>query len=141
MHVRPPALLALAAGIALAAGCSSMKAGREAADKAIAEFHERLDAGSFAEIYDAASPEFQKAGTRKGCVQYLEAVHRKLGKVRSSTNQGWQVRATTSGTFVAVTQDTTFETGRGIESFRFAVRDGSAVLVGYDINSTDLIVK
>ena len=140
MKARTPALLALAAAL-LAAGCSSMKAGREAADKAIAEFHERLDSGRLAEIYEAAAPELQRTTARDDFVRLLEAVHRKLGKVRDSTNQGWQVNATTAGTFVAMTQDTAFETGRGTESFRFAVRDGKAVLVAYNINSNDLIVR
>jgi len=68
-------------------------------------------------------------------------VQRKLGKVTQTTTVGFNVRTFNFTTTVDLTQNTTFEQGTGVETFEFEMAGGKAVLVGYHINSKDLILK
>ena len=77
--------------------------------------------------------------------EFLTAVHRKLGLVTSTTNKGWEVNTNLSidagsRTVVVMEQETRFDHGTGLETFSFFIEDGKALLVGYQINSRDLII-
>jgi opacity protein-like surface antigen len=120
-------------------GCSS-SAQRVVAEKAVSRFHEMLDAGRFAEIYATASDEFKKVSTQSDFVALLSAVHRKLGNMKSSVNQGWNVSYLASGTFVTLNYKTVYSGGEAAEQFMFHMQDDSAVLVGYHISSNALII-
>jgi hypothetical protein len=139
-HARAAGVLLLLSALA-APGCAKMSAARDKAEKAAGQFHDLFNQKRFVEIYGASSPEFQKAGERDGFVTLLEAIHRKLGPVKGASTSGWQVNATAGGTYVSLVQTTTFETGTGTETFRYVVRGDDAVLVGYDIHSTELMIR
>jgi len=68
------------------------------------------------------------------------AVHTKLGKVRSSTAQSWNVGKYNLQTSVTIIEETTFEKGKGIETFVYFVDAKQVKLAGWHINS-DLITK
>jgi len=128
--------------VALAAstlgGCGSTKAKGEA-EKSVATFHQRLDAGNFAAIYASTDPDFRKASTEKDFVGLLDAVHRKLGAVHNSNLAGWR-----TGTFnfqqrASLNYKTTFANGEAQESFDYRIDGSKASLVGYHINSNALI--
>ena len=129
----------IAACIALCA--CSMSADTAAAEQAVRKFHEQLDAGRFDEIYAASADELKKATTQQDFVALLGAVHRKLGNVKAADNTGWNVNYHTAGTFVTLGYKTTFDGGDAQEQFVFRLQDKAALLVGYHINSTALIVK
>ncbi|MBN1256037.1 MAG: hypothetical protein JXA50_12240 [Deltaproteobacteria bacterium] len=71
----------------------------------------------------------------------MNAVQRKLGKVTSTSNAGWRVNTFNFTTTVLMTQKTVFEQGEGTESFTFEMDGEKAVLVGWNIQSLDLITK
>jgi hypothetical protein len=71
----------------------------------------------------------------------MSAVQRKLGKVTQTSNAGFNVRTFNLTTTVVLNQNTTFEQGTGTEVFTFQMNGEKAVLVGYNINSKDLILK
>src|SRR6266568_3611894 len=75
----------------------------------------------------------------------LGAMHRKLGRVVSTTQTGVfsQDRAGTdiSGSFISFTYETTFADGSGTEKFNWRVDGKQVRLVGYNINSNALILK
>ena len=71
----------------------------------------------------------------------MGAVQRKLGKVTQTSTAGFNVRTFNFTTTVVLTQSTTFEQGTGTEAFTFQMEGEKAVLVGYNINSKDLILK
>jgi hypothetical protein len=123
-----------------ASGCAGQK-GKAAAEKAVGEFHTKLDAGDFAGIYAATHPDFKKASSEKDFVAILDAVHRKLGTVRSSEQVSWRMKQFNLDTNAQLTYKTTFSDGEGIEQFNYRVDDKSAVLVGYNINSSALVIK
>ena len=83
--------------------------------------------------------EFRQAGSEQAATRFLAMVHDRLGPVRRADQRGWRVNFATGGTMVSLSYSTEFASGRGTEDFVFRVRGGSPVLVGYHINSMDLI--
>ena len=122
-------------------GCSGMFKGKAAAEQSVADFHNLYNDGKLAEIYSAGHSKFKSATTEKQFLEFVGAVQRKLGKVTQTLNAGFNVRTFNLTTAVVLNQNTTFEQGTGTEVFTFEMVGDKAVLVGYDINSKDLILK
>ncbi|WP_165232688.1 hypothetical protein [Aquisphaera insulae] len=127
--------------VLLASGCGGLFHGKEAAERGVAEFHTLYNQGKLAEIYSASHSKMKGAAAEKQFLDLLGAVERKLGKVVQSVNAGFNVRSFNLTTTVVLNQTTTFEKGSGTEVFTFEMDGEKAVLVGYNINSNDLIVK
>jgi hypothetical protein len=121
-------------------GCSG-SADTAAAEQAVSSFHELLNAGRFAEIYELSSDELKKASTQSDFVALLDAVHRKLGNTKSAVDQAWNVNYHTSGTFITLTYKTVYSEGDAAEQFVFRMQGHSAALAGYHINANALVVK
>jgi hypothetical protein len=138
---RLTSLLAVVAAAVAVVGCSGMTKGKEDADRAVAEFHAQLNAGRYDAIWDAGGDDLKGAISRKDFSALLAAVRRKLGDVTGSTTRSWNVNSRNLTTYVALVQDTTFVTGKATETFQYVVRDGRAVLIGYNISSLDLILR
>lgn len=131
--------LMLGAATALLAGCSAAK-DEAAAAQAVVQFHHQLDAGQFEAIYNATAPEMKANTPKASFVRFLDAVHRKLGAVKDVKPQGWGVNYTNDVGSVTLNYQTQFARGSGAEQFVY--RTGAAPsLVGYHINSTDLVVN
>jgi hypothetical protein len=126
-------------GLALAA-CSPSK-DLPAADHAVAQFHQQLDAGQFQAIYDQSDSAMKAAAPAPKLIALLDAVHRKLGTVKSSARQGWNDTVNMQGHFLTTGYKTSFVKGDGVETFVFRVSGKQAALVGYNINSDALIVN
>jgi len=122
------------------AGCAGRK-GKEAAERAVTDFHHKLDAGDFAGIYAGTHADFKKAASEKDFTAVLDAVHRKLGTVSSSEQVSWKLSQFNLDTNAQLAYKTTFSGGEAVESFNYRVSDGSAVLLGYNINSNALVTK
>lgn len=133
------ALPILMATVQLSA-CSS-SADIDAADHQVPAFHKLLDGGRFEDIYGGSSDELKAASTQADFVALLEAVHRKLGDTKSAERQSWNLNFHTSGTFVTLTYKTVYAEGDAAEQFVYRIKDGEALLVGYHINSTTLVLK
>jgi hypothetical protein len=142
MFTKPSFLAVVLALVALAmlSGCGAVK-GKAAAERAVTDFHSKLDAADFKTIYDGAHADLKQASTNKDFTILLEAIHRKLGKVQKSEEAGWNVSAVNLQTNVTLTYKTKFAEGDAIETFVYRVNRGSALLCGYNINSTALITK
>lgn len=136
----PRPLVGLLALVAVLCGCS-MSADSELAERAVPKFHEEMDTGHFAAIYDESADEMKKATTQQDFVALLDAIHRKLGNTKASDKTGWRVDYQTSGSFVTLGYKTTFDSGNADEQFVFRLQDKAALLVAYHINSTALILK
>ncbi len=139
------AVASLAATAVLAAGCSfscsGFGKGKEDADRAVSEFHDRFNQGQFDAIWEASGDELKRATPQRDFTALLAAVRRKLGDVTGSTGKGWNIRSLNLTTYVALQHETTFATGKAVESFQFVVRDGRATLIGYNVSSPDLILR
>jgi len=131
------ALLAL---LFLVACTNPLKAG-QMSDSSVVNFHHQLDQAQYHDIYANASPEFQNASSEKDMTELFTAIHTKLGSVASANRTNVFVNATTRGNFVRTTYDTTFAQGKGVETFTWLLNNDQLALVGYHIESRELLVK
>lgn len=119
----------------------SMSADTELAEKAVPRFHASLSAEQYESIYSEASEDLRRATTRESFVELLGGVRKKLGVVRSSAMQSWNVQYHTSGTFVTLNYATVYAEGEAIERFVYRLKGEQALLAGYHINSNALVMK
>jgi hypothetical protein len=127
--------------VLFASGCGGVFKGKQAAEQSVADFHKLYNDGKLAEIYSAGHSKLRSAATEKQFLEFVGAVQRKLGKVTQTSNVGFNLRTFNLTTTVVLNQSTTFEQGTGTETFTFEMESDKAVLVGYNINSRDLILK
>lgn len=120
--------------------CSLTK-GRGLAEAAVAQFHNQYNAGQFHQIYSQTDEGFKKATSEADFVTLLEALHRKLGTVKQSSQAGWGVNATPMGTVATLTYEVEFSEGKGTEKFVFHISGDKAMLYNYNVNSPLLITK
>ena len=137
--MKTPFLTAIFIGVFLLTGCNPVKSTAEA-DKAAAEFHALFDAEDFEQIFDTAHADFKASQPKKDTINFLRSVREKLGSVKSTNRTGWQANSMNMKTNVVLTFETEFENGQGVETFTYRVADGSAVLLGWYVNSNALIV-
>jgi hypothetical protein len=115
--------------------------GKDLADKQIPVFHQLFNEQRFQDIVTSADPDMVKASPASKVVELLQAVHRKLGLVKGTNNINWNVNTFNLETRVVLVQNTAFEQGTGTETFTYRIVGGKARLLGYNINSNDLIIK
>jgi hypothetical protein len=121
--------------------CGGFANGKAASEKAIVLFHELYNQGKLEDIWIGADPKFRATATKQKFDELMDAVQRKLGKVTATSNTTWNVKNVNLQTTVLMTQATVFENGQGTESFTFTMNGTNAVLLGYNIQSMDLITK
>lgn len=124
----------------LLACTNPFKAG-QMSDASVAAFHQKLDQAQFHDMYANTSPEFQRASSEKDITDLFNAVHTKLGNVVSANRTGIYMNATTRGNFVRTTYETTFARGKGTETFNWLLANDQLSLVGYHIESRDLVIR
>jgi hypothetical protein len=113
----------------------------KSAEAAVSAFHDALNKGNFLQMYLESSQELKQSTPEKDFVDFLSAVHRKLGPTKDAVKQGWKVNMRPSGSTVELTYKTTFEKGDAIESFVFLLQDDKASLVSYSVNSLALVTN
>jgi hypothetical protein len=137
-----PVPLVVALGIALvSSGCGKILKTKQVAEAGVADFHKAYNDGNWSAIYTNSHATFQKNTSEKQFNDLLGAMQRKLGKATQSANIGFNIRSFNLTTTTVLNQKSTFEQGSGDEVFTFEMTDGKPVLVGYHINSNDLILK
>lgn len=132
--------LAIASSLLLS-GCGGMLHGKAIAESQIAVFHQELDAGRFDAIYAAAAPEFRSGAPKEKVFELFSAIEKKLGKVQSTSTTSYNARMFNLVTTVILAEETRFAHGTGTETFTFRVDGDKAKLVGYNINSLDMMTK
>lgn len=120
---------------------SCFGANAQAADLAVEKFHSQMNAGAYDEIYSAASDEFKHATQQSDWTALLSAVRRKLGTVVDAKQTSVHATSGTFGDSVSQTYSTHFSDGDATELFNWAIRDNKAVLIGYRIESQQLITR
>ncbi len=125
----------------LVTGCGVIKKDKSAAENAIAQFHQLFNHGGLEPIWQGADPAFRTASTKQQYDNLMAAVLRKLGRVTSTANTGWNLQSFNLKTTIHMGQHTTFEHGQGDETFTFLIHGTNAVLLGYNIQSMDLVTQ
>ena len=128
------------AAAALAAGCS-MGADMKLGENAVAAFHRQLDAGQFDRIYDGSSSEMKASTPRPKLVEFLSAVHAKLGAFKSGGLGGFNDNVSTGGHRLVLVYNAQYQNGAAAETFTFSIAGDRALLMGYNVNSDALILK
>lgn len=126
--------------VLLLGGCGSGDNLRIAREGVI-HVHAQMDSEQFADIYSQADDALRATTKQQDFLDFMGAVHRKLGKVQDASQRGFFVNFTTSGTQVRVNYVTKFEQGEAQEEFVWKIRGGQAKLLGYHINSKTLVIK
>ena len=119
-------------------GCSPA-ADTKAAEEGVTSFHDSMEAGEYAAIYDQSSSDMKSAISRDDFIKLLAGLHDKLGAFKAGKTTSWNDNATTGGHYVTLSRDAQFDNGPGTEQFVFKVDKGRTVLAGYHINSNVLI--
>ncbi len=112
-----------------------------ASEKAIAAFHADANAAKFDDIYFASSDEMQNAQDVADFETFLGAVHRKLGKAGKSTQEGWRINYMNGTSMTILNMKTIYEKGEAEEIFTFKSSPNGPLLVGYNIQSKELIIN
>lgn len=131
-------IVALSAALSVSA-CNPAKSTAEA-EKAAADFHALFNAENYEKIYDSAHADFKGSQAKPEVIDFIRSVREKLGPSKSVTKTGWQVNSHNLKTNIVLTYRTDFEKGSGIETFTYRVADGSAALLGWHINSKNLLL-
>jgi hypothetical protein len=113
----------------------------KAIEPAVEKFHTQFNAKQFAEIYNESGDDMKRAASEKDLTDLLDAVYRKLGTVQKSTISNWNVNTGPLSSTVTSVYETEFSDGKGTEQFVFSVKGETVKLLGYHINSADLIIK
>lgn len=126
--------------VLLLCACSAVR-GTENAERGVARFRASYERAEFGQIYSAAHPDLKQATSQRDFLQLMEAIHRKMGKVKGAARTNANVNVNPSGTRVTLVYDTQFEQGAGVEQFVWRMQGDSARLESYNINSPVLILK
>ena len=125
------------AGVLLA-GCNPVQQAKDARAQ-VDVFHERLNAGEDQAIWTNAGEQLRKATSREDFVRLLGTVRKSLGPVEETSQTNVNMNTSPQGSFTTLQMETHFERGRGIETFVFSGSGDSLRLVGYNINSPDMM--
>ena len=118
--------------------CGNALHGKEAALTAVDRFHQHFNDGTVDVLYSAADDEYRQAVSRERSAATLTAIRQRLGREVSSATPTTGMTTVNMATFVTVTEETTFESGTGTETFVFRVRAPTAFLVSYNVVSKQL---
>ncbi len=133
--------LVIALTTLLLGGCGNMMKATQVAKSQVVTFHQQFNAQNLNAIVAAADADMFQTTSKTDVIKLLAVVHKKLGKVTASQNERWNISSFNAVTTVELLQNTTFEQGKGTETFTFRIKGGKAYLAGYYINSQDLIMK
>jgi len=124
---------------ALALGACNPAADTRAAEEGVAAFHQAMDAGQYAAIYQGSASEMKSSIGEEDLTKLLAVFHSKLGNYKSGKTVSWNDNSNTSGHYVSLVRQVEFEHGSAKEDFVFRIEDKRAMLAGYHVTSNALI--
>jgi hypothetical protein len=134
-------LFALAVAFAVLAGCGDTLKGTEYAEATVARFREQMKARQFEQIYDSTGADFKTATSREIGVALFAAVDRKLGSLKRARQINWTVNTHNLVTTAVLVYDSEYSGGNAMETFTVKVDDGQGELVGYNIQSLQMLIR
>lgn len=119
---------------------SALMAGRSLSNAAVYDFHAQLNQEQYEQIFADADGGFQQSGGKDETIQFLQAVHRKLGNAGQASLTNVTVQAIAGATYIVAVYNTKFERGEAAEKFTWTKKDGRLRLHGYNVESKALII-
>lgn len=135
-----PWLVIAAVSIVLSTSCGEFVGGTDKAQHGVDGFHAFYNARQFDTIYRGADGDFRASVTNAQLQRLLETSRTHLGKQLASTPVVISYQSFNLRSYVTASTVTTYEHGKGTETFVFSLSNGKAVLHGYNLDSTDLIL-
>jgi hypothetical protein len=120
---------------------AGISAGARLSDDAVRHFHSQLDSEAYDDIVRDSDQAFQNSESREELIKFLTGVHSKLGSFLGFTRTNIFVNATTNGTFIKVTYQTTFDHGKALEVFTWKKAGDGLKLVRYDVSSKEFLTR
>ena len=127
--------------LGLLAGCGDTLHGKEYAEPVVVRFRAQMKAHDFDKIYDSASARFKEATPREKGVALFAAVERKLGAFKSAEQVNWNVNTNNGITTVVLANATKNADREANEINTILVDDKKAELIGYNIQSLDMLIR
>jgi hypothetical protein len=124
-------------------GCfgSLKKASKDALQLETA-MHQQMANGDFAGIYSSADQRYRDAIERDKSDALFASIQRKLGSPQGCEQGNTFLNVTTNGTTIRSVCKTNFsKNASAVETFTWIGSDGSYKLLGYNINSNELIER
>lgn len=120
------------------AGCAR-DVDRRPAERAVAQFHGRLDAAQYETIYDSAAASFRNGVRRDTFLALLASVHGTLGAVKTTSESHWtKKKRGDDGVDVTLDYTTSFASGDATERFTWRLEGDRVELTSYDVSSKAL---
>src|SRR6266481_2921534 len=113
----------------LLGGCGSSENLR-IAKEATTHVHAQMDSEQFAQIYSEADDALRTATKRQDFLDFISAVHRKLGRVQSASPTAFFGSFSPSGTRVRGNYQTKFGGGNAREGFIWKIKGDQPGLIG-----------
>ena len=121
-------------------GCSFGQ-DKDRGERAVARFHQLFASSEYSQMYADTTDGFREAATEADFVEFMSAVRRKLGDVRSFEQTGLEVTWDGQGTSIWLSYNTAYELGTATEQFVWIVEGETVRLDAYKIDSKDLILR
>ena len=142
MAMKPLRLLSVALALStLALGGCDMLQDKGTAEAAVTDFHQKLNDGNFEAIYSGADDGFKSVAKETDFVALLGAIHKKLGKVQSSSETNFSINSVNLVTKITLVYDTKYDGGDATETFTYLLKDDKVTLDAYNINSMAMMLK
>jgi hypothetical protein len=119
---------------------SALIAGRGLSNVAVQQFHAQLNEEQYQQIFADADDAFQRSANKEETINFLQSVHRKLGKAELASLTNITVQATAGRTYVIAAYTTKFERGEAAEKFTWTKTEGQLKLHGYNVQSKVFII-
>lgn len=120
------------------AACNPM-AQLDAGEEAITKFHETYNTGDAQALYAQTSDEFRSVTTPDQMQALVDLVSDRMGAVKSSEREGFNLNTNNGLTETTVTMKTQFEKGEGLETFLFHGTGDDQRLVGWHVDSPNFM--
>lgn len=110
----------------------------EVASGGVERFHHQMNVGDYDQIYDEATDDFRRSGTREDLTRFFEKIHDKMGSAGEPSAAGFHVNWRDGVIWVDQTFNTHFLNGPAQEYFVWKIEQDQARLYQYRIDSPNL---
>ena len=117
----------------LLSGCS--QSNLSLAQSAIGTFHQQINAGEFANIYNSASPDLKSMSSQVELVNYVASVHAKMGNFQSGAVSSSKDSASNGAQDVSILYAAKYDKGPVQETFDYRISGHTALLENYRVDS------
>lgn len=97
-----------------------------------------MNLGDYDQIYDEATDEFRRSGTREDLMHFFEKVYDKMGSAGEPNSPGFHVNWRNGVVWVDQTFNTQFLKGQAQEYFVWKIQQDQPRLYNYRIDSPNL---